>query len=131
MYTAPPSKVTEIQITFVNATTATITWQPPNNTGGRTDVFYGIECFAECGVTTKRCSPNCSAVSFESSRNNLTDTRVILANMDPRVTYKIHIRAGSGVSQVAGESPVSHSVALFSGRMNLVKWVKCNGYWWA
>ncbi|EDO28979.1 predicted protein, partial [Nematostella vectensis] len=42
--TGPPSAPTSLDTNFLNDSVATLSWSPPNNTGGRSDVFYRVEC---------------------------------------------------------------------------------------
>lgn len=81
-----------------------LSWSPPENTGGRDDVTYSIEC-QRCEGTA--CQPCGEKIRYEPTNVGLTDTKVSVSDLDAHLNYTFTVEAHNGVSLVAsqGTSP--------------------------
>ena len=77
-------------------TSFSITWTPPSDTGGRTDIFYI--------VTITGRSINITV--------NITDTQYTFTGLNPFTTYTVSVRAGNGVSDQDSRNDVNRTVSI-------------------
>ena len=98
----------------MNETAFSITWEPPEDTGGRSDVYYDIECSAKCPKTDEKCSGYCDVLKdqFQDKRA----TRFSATGLQSTATYTILIFAKNGVSEVAKETNKPLSITVFAGK---------------
>ena len=75
---APLSAPLNLRTTSITGTTITLTWSPPSNTGGRTDLKYRVTYAAGNIIET----PN---------------TTITLTDLRPLTTYTISVETISGV----------------------------------
>ena len=109
-FAGTPSSPRNAQKSFVNVTTVIITWTPPKDPGGRSDIYYEIECSRECS----KCSANCSDV--KNHFRNKRETQLAVIGLQPLANYTILIYARNGVSEVANKTNNPLSVTIFSGK---------------
>lgn len=72
-----------------------LTWSPPEDTGGRNDITYSIEC-QRCEGTA--CQPCGEKIRYEPASTGLTDTKVSVSELDAHLNYTFTVEAHSGVS---------------------------------
>lgn len=73
-----------------------LTWRPPANTGGRSDITYSVACErCENGL----CSLCGGRVRFEPAQTALKDPEVVVSELEPNVNYTFTVEAQNGVSQ--------------------------------
>uniref|UniRef100_A0A7N6F981 receptor protein-tyrosine kinase n=1 Tax=Anabas testudineus TaxID=64144 RepID=A0A7N6F981_ANATE len=75
-----------------------LSWSPPADTGGRNDITYSVDC--------QRCESNvCQAcgekIRYEPASTGLTDTKVLVSELDAHLNYTFTVEAHSGVSLLA------------------------------
>ena len=101
---------------FVNETAFSITWEPPEDTGGRSDIYYEIECSANCSKTDEKCSGYCDVLKDQFQ--DKTATRFSATGLQSTATYTILIFAKNGVSELAKETSTPLSITIFAGKRN-------------
>ncbi|CAN9515708.1 unnamed protein product [Ophioblennius macclurei] len=83
-----------------------LTWNPPEDTGGRSDITYSVEC--QCCEGTS-CRPCGEKIRYEPANVGLTLTRVTVSELDAHLNYTFIVETHSGVSIFAGQaSPRAH-----------------------
>ncbi|XP_058498855.1 ephrin type-A receptor 2 isoform X2 [Solea solea] len=83
-----------------------LSWSPPEDTGGRTDITYSVEC-QRCEGTT--CQPCGEKIRYEPASVGLTDTKVSVSELDAHLNYTFTVEAHSGVSLFASQAtPRAH-----------------------
>ncbi|XP_068129956.1 ephrin type-B receptor 4 [Hyperolius riggenbachi] len=89
-------------------------WSEPLDSGGRSDLYYEVQC-SEC-VNGAPCIP-CSDLSFEPSRSQkLTERKVRVLGLRPRVTYTFRVLALNGVSERSGATAVGEELNVTTDR---------------
>ncbi|XP_068997131.1 ephrin type-A receptor 2 isoform X1 [Embiotoca jacksoni] len=78
-----------------------LSWSPPEDTGGRTDITYSVEC-QRCEGTV--CQPCGEKVRYEPANAGLTDTKVSVSELDAHLNYTFTVEAQSGVSLFASQA---------------------------
>uniref|UniRef100_A0A3Q3RRY2 receptor protein-tyrosine kinase n=1 Tax=Mastacembelus armatus TaxID=205130 RepID=A0A3Q3RRY2_9TELE len=97
--TRPPSAPRNA-ISNVNETSVFLEWSVPMETGGRKDVRYNILCrrvFPD-GRGVEECGPN---VRFLPRRMGLSNTSVMVADLQSHTNYSFLLEAVNGVSELA------------------------------
>ncbi|KAK3735399.1 hypothetical protein QZH41_013394, partial [Actinostola sp. cb2023] len=112
--TAPPSSPERLITTYHNATLVTMEWFPPSDLGGRSDVFYEVEC-KQCDDEGKDCSNDCDYAHAQTYLRALTNTSTLatVKHLTPYTYYKFKIFAKNGVSQVAEKIKKGAKFAAF------------------
>uniref|UniRef100_A0A3Q4I2I6 receptor protein-tyrosine kinase n=1 Tax=Neolamprologus brichardi TaxID=32507 RepID=A0A3Q4I2I6_NEOBR len=90
-----------------------LSWTPPEDTGGRNDITYSVECQRCDGVV---CQPCGERVRYEPGSTKLTEARVSVSELEAHLNYTFIVQAHSGVSQWASgaQRPASRSnVTIF------------------
>uniref|UniRef100_A0A3Q3CYD0 receptor protein-tyrosine kinase n=1 Tax=Haplochromis burtoni TaxID=8153 RepID=A0A3Q3CYD0_HAPBU len=90
-----------------------LSWTPPEDTGGRNDITYSVECQRCDGIV---CQPCGERVRYEPGSTKLTEARVSVSELEAHLNYTFIVQAHSGVSQLASEAqrPASRSnVTIF------------------
>ncbi|XP_008184482.1 ephrin type-B receptor 1-B isoform X4 [Acyrthosiphon pisum] len=87
--TQPPSAPQNLTVNFVDQSTVTLSWNPPNFLGGRTDIVYRVTC--------DMCGPS---VLFMPNNEVFNDTKITISGLSPVTTYKFHVWAENGVSNL-------------------------------
>ncbi|XP_062872054.1 ephrin type-A receptor 2 [Trichomycterus rosablanca] len=75
-----------------------LSWTPPENTGGRSDISYSVVC-ERCDARV--CQPCGEKVRFEPSSTDLKETTVTMSELEPHLNYTFTVEARSGVSQLS------------------------------
>lgn len=78
-----------------------LSWSPPEDTGGRSDITYSIEC-QRCDANV--CQPCGEKIRYDPSSAGLTDTKVTLSELDAHLNYTFTVEAHSGVSVFASQA---------------------------
>uniref|UniRef100_A0A8C7TWC3 receptor protein-tyrosine kinase n=1 Tax=Oncorhynchus mykiss TaxID=8022 RepID=A0A8C7TWC3_ONCMY len=90
-----------------------LSWSPPEDTGGRSDITYSVECRCCDGAT---CQPCGEKVRLEPASKGLMHTWVAVSELEPHLNYTFTVEAHSGVSlfasQVAPHPPKVTSMRL-------------------
>ncbi|XP_038585906.1 ephrin type-A receptor 5-like, partial [Micropterus salmoides] len=97
--THPPSAPRNA-ISNVNETSVFLEWSVPMETGGRKDVRYNILCrrVLPDGRGLEECGPN---VRFLPRRVGLSNTSVMVADLQSHTNYSFLLEAVNGVSELA------------------------------
>ncbi|XP_040053803.2 ephrin type-A receptor 5 [Gasterosteus aculeatus] len=97
--TRPPSAPRNA-ISNVNETSVFLEWSVPMETGGRKDVRYNILCrqVSPDGRGLEECGPN---VRFLPRRVGLSNTSVMVADLQSHTNYSFLLEAVNGVSELA------------------------------
>ncbi|XP_077424006.1 ephrin type-A receptor 2 isoform X2 [Vanacampus margaritifer] len=83
-------------------------WSPPDDSGGRTDLTYSVEC-QRCEGSS--CQPCGDKIHYDPSSAGLTDTRVSVSELDAHLNYTFTVEAHSGVSMFAvQETPATSTL---------------------
>ncbi|XP_053704767.1 ephrin type-A receptor 2 isoform X2 [Synchiropus splendidus] len=72
-----------------------LTWNPPEDTGGRADITYSVEC-QRCDGSA--CQPCGEKIHYDPANAGLTDTKVSVSDLDAHFNYTFTVAAHSGVS---------------------------------
>lgn len=72
-----------------------LTWSPPEETGGRSDISYSVECQHCEGVL---CLPCGDKVRYEPASAGLTEPRVAVSDLEAHLNYTFTVEVHSGVS---------------------------------
>ncbi|KAJ7996667.1 hypothetical protein DPEC_G00239410 [Dallia pectoralis] len=106
---APRSIVTKINVTAV-----TLEWSEPQDSGGRTDLTYSVEC-SLCRSPGNPCSPCGDNVSYRPSQRGILGRMVVVRGLEPQTTYTFSIQALNGVSEPNGRGAPSDTVNITTG----------------
>lgn len=90
--TQPPSAPDNLTVTFADQFSISLAWQPPHQTGGRSDITYRVHC--------TNCAPT---VEYKPAATGLNATRVTVMGLDPVTEYKFQVYAENGVTELTGE----------------------------
>lgn len=87
-------------ISNVNETSVFLEWSIPMDTGGRKDVRYNVICrqVLPDGRGLEECGPN---VRFLPRRTGLSNTSVMVADLQSHTNYSFLLEAVNGVSDLA------------------------------
>ncbi|KAF6718927.1 Ephrin type-A receptor 5 [Oryzias melastigma] len=101
--TRPPSAPRNA-ISNVNETSVFLEWSIPLETGGRKDIRYNILCRQVLpeGRGLDECGPN---VRFLPRRVSLSNTSVMVADLQSHTNYSFLLEAVNGVSELAKDHP--------------------------
>uniref|UniRef100_A0A8C3A5J7 receptor protein-tyrosine kinase n=1 Tax=Cyclopterus lumpus TaxID=8103 RepID=A0A8C3A5J7_CYCLU len=78
-----------------------LSWSPPEDTGGRTDITYSVECQRCEGNVCQLCGEK---VRYEPASTGLTDNKVSVSELDAHLNYTFTVEAHSGVSLFASQA---------------------------
>ncbi|XP_036960736.1 ephrin type-A receptor 2 isoform X1 [Acanthopagrus latus] len=78
-----------------------LTWSPPEDTGGRTDITYSIECQRCEGMVCQSCGEK---IRYEPASVGLTDTKVSVSELDAHLNYTFTVEAHSGVTLLTSQA---------------------------
>ncbi|XP_037628893.1 ephrin type-A receptor 2 isoform X1 [Sebastes umbrosus] len=83
-----------------------LSWSPPADTGGRTDITYSVECQRCEGNVCQLCGEK---IRYEPASTGLTHTKVSVSELDAHLNYTFTVEAHSGVSVFASQAtPRAH-----------------------
>ncbi|XP_012681497.2 ephrin type-A receptor 2 [Clupea harengus] len=101
-----PSEPVDLAVTTVPSTVGKVTmsWSPPEDAGGRSDLTYHVTC-ERCDDSG--CVPCEDRVRYEPGSTDLTDTSVLVSQLEPSVNYTFSVEARSGVSQFSNQRALS------------------------
>uniref|UniRef100_A0AAR2J6M4 receptor protein-tyrosine kinase n=1 Tax=Pygocentrus nattereri TaxID=42514 RepID=A0AAR2J6M4_PYGNA len=74
-----------------------LSWSPPADTGGRTDITYNVVC-DRCEGSV--CQPCGEKVRYDPSNTDLKEISVIISELEPHLNYTFTVEARNGVSQL-------------------------------
>lgn len=102
-FLGPPSAPRNA-ISNVNETSVFLEWSIPLETGGRKDIRYNILCRQVLpeGRGLDECGPN---VRFLPRRVGLSNTSVMVADLQSHTNYSFLLEAVNGVSELAKDHP--------------------------
>ncbi|KAF7643125.1 hypothetical protein LDENG_00244610, partial [Lucifuga dentata] len=86
--------------TQLSAGKVLLSWSPPEDTGGRADITYSVECRRCEGAA---CQPCGEKVHYDPASMGLMDTKVTVSELDAHLNYTFTVEAHSGVSQFASQ----------------------------
>ncbi|XP_066144115.1 ephrin type-A receptor 4-A isoform X2 [Euwallacea fornicatus] len=89
--TQPPSAPQNLTVNFVDQSNVILSWQPPDNLGGRSDIAYRIKCDA-CSV---------GLVQYNPPTELFNETRIHISGLNAVTTYRFQILAENGVSHMS------------------------------
>ncbi|XP_070694909.1 ephrin type-A receptor 2 isoform X2 [Pempheris klunzingeri] len=98
-----PSAPTNLVATTTQLSTGKLllSWSPPEDTGGRSDITYSVECQRCEGIVCQSCGEK---IRYEPASTGLTDTRVSVSELDAHFNYTFTVEAHSGVSMFASQA---------------------------
>ena len=95
-------------MSFVNESSAVITWLPPAVTGTKTDVLYDVDCRKSCIYFGEDCDDESCDSDFNAllkEVKGLKKSNLTVNNLGSFVNYTCKISAKNRVSEVAERSP--------------------------
>ncbi|XP_056409887.1 ephrin type-B receptor 4 isoform X2 [Hyla sarda] len=96
--TKPPSSPRSI-VSSVNGSTVDLDWSEPLDAGGRSDLYYEVQCL-ECAVGGGWVP--CTRLSFTPRPQKLTERKLSVSGLRPQVIYNFRVLALNGVSEHSG-----------------------------
>uniref|UniRef100_A0A671RPA1 receptor protein-tyrosine kinase n=1 Tax=Sinocyclocheilus anshuiensis TaxID=1608454 RepID=A0A671RPA1_9TELE len=95
-----------------------LSWRPPADTGGRSDITYTVVCERCEG---RACQPCGEKVRLDPSNTDLKETRVTVSELEPLLNYTFTVEARSGVSQFSNKRATSsiNTALHYTGRYQL------------
>ena len=107
-----PSAPRRLRNLAINQTAVSLSWKHPGHLGGRTDLFYEIECKIVCQEDQLSCSQDCGPqVLFLPRKGNFSQTEATVTNLFSGTTYIFKVYAKNGVSAVAEKDGFSSKFA--------------------
>uniref|UniRef100_A0A672NL44 receptor protein-tyrosine kinase n=1 Tax=Sinocyclocheilus grahami TaxID=75366 RepID=A0A672NL44_SINGR len=91
---SPPQNL--VYMPLLTAGSLQLSWRPPADTGGRSDITYSVACERCEGGLCSLCG---GRVRFEPAQTALKDPEVVVSELEPHVNYTFTVEAQSGVSQ--------------------------------
>jgi len=106
----PPSAPQNLTVNFVDQSTVTLSWNPPNFLGGRADVAYRLMCDM-CGPSVvfmpNNVSPSSPTIPARikttrrrSPQEVFNDTKITVSGLSAATTYRFHVWAENGVTNM-------------------------------
>ncbi|XP_069623665.1 ephrin type-B receptor 4 isoform X3 [Ranitomeya imitator] len=104
--TKPPSSPRSI-VSSVNGSTLNLDWSEPLDSGGRSDLYYEVQCseYAAGGGWVA-----CSRLSFTSRPQKLTERKLRVSGLRPQVIYNFRVLALNGVSERNGAAAMGEEL---------------------
>ncbi|CAB3360957.1 Hypothetical predicted protein [Cloeon dipterum] len=90
--TVSPTAPQNLTVTAVDQSSISLTWQPPQSQGGRTDTYYSIVCDV--------CS---DSATVEPNFDKFRETYVTISGLQPMTSYGIKVFARNGVSEQSSD----------------------------
>lgn len=109
---SPPQNL--VYTPLLTAGSLQLTWRPPADTGGRSDITYSVVCERCEGGLCSLCG---GRVRFEPAQMALKDPKVVVSELEPHVNYTFTVEAQSGVSRFSrkGATASITTVLHFTG----------------
>ena len=104
-----------------------LSWNPPEDTGGRTDVTYTVECQRCEGIL---CQPCGEKIRYEPTSVGLTDTKVSVSELDAHLNYTFTVEAHSGVTVSASQPPSTSALTTFLHYTGECCWYEAVEWWY-
>nr|XP_033780730.1 ephrin type-A receptor 1 isoform X1 [Geotrypetes seraphini] len=125
--TRPPSVPLNISSTLSGAQLS-LRWLPPNDLGGRKELFYHVSCFL-CLPGVGTCNPCQDALTFRPASDRLEKPWVVMDGLEPYTNYTFRVEARNNVSELVEDSGsfaevtvvVGHTAPLVVTQIILVK----------
>lgn len=105
-FTGLPSSPKSLTATTTQMATGKLelSWSPPGDTGGRSDLTYNVEC-ERCEGSV--CQPCGDKVRYDPSNIDIKETSVIVGELEPHLNYTFTVEARNGVSQLSSRRATS------------------------
>ncbi|XP_031575474.1 ephrin type-B receptor 1-B-like isoform X2 [Actinia tenebrosa] len=94
-----PSAPQNLSITFLNASFVTVTWFPPTDNGGRSDLYYTAEC-KQCNDQGTECTQECTGSNITVNQNSRLAS---INSLSAYTYYQLKVYAKNEVSKLAEE----------------------------
>ncbi|XP_042307252.1 ephrin type-A receptor 1-like [Sceloporus undulatus] len=107
--TRPPSAPHNVTFSLVGSQVS-LSWQPPIDQGGRSDLSYNVSC-QRCNFLV--CEPCESDVVFSPSALGLTRPNVVVDGLESYTNYSFTVLAHNGVSGLSSASHKSTSSPIW------------------
>ncbi|XP_017266834.1 ephrin type-A receptor 2 isoform X2 [Kryptolebias marmoratus] len=78
-----------------------LSWRPPEDTGGRTDITYSVVC-QRC--ESFGCQPCGEKIRYDPASTDLTHTKVSVSELDAHFNYTFTVETHSGVSSFGSQA---------------------------
>ncbi|KAM9495713.1 ephrin type-A receptor 7 isoform 3-T3 [Clarias gariepinus] len=108
--TRPPSAPQNL-VYNINQTTVTLEWNPPADSGGRSDLTYRIIC-RRCSWEPEECVPCGGNVAYMPQQSGLTETSVTISELLPHANYTFEVEAVNGVSDLSRTQRLFAAVSI-------------------
>lgn len=89
-----------------------VTWDPPDNLGGRLEVTYRARCEEQQQKTPGRWLPCGNLVQVLPNWARLNSTRVAVTGLNPQHDYRLTVQAFNDISHLWGAAAVTSSAAV-------------------
>ena len=96
-----PSEPRDVNVSFVNQSSAVITWLSPAIIGSQTPVLYDVNCKKSCEDYGKDCVDETCGSGVSYAQRGLNMTQAVITNLNSFVNYTCKIVAKNRVSEVA------------------------------
>ncbi|XP_069774977.1 ephrin type-A receptor 2 isoform X2 [Narcine bancroftii] len=93
----------------VSGSTVLLSWKPPSDTGGRSDITYSVVC-ERCAQDGGGCKP-CEADIRFTRQSPFPDTTVSVLELSPYTNYTFLVEARNGVSDQSSMRSVATTIA--------------------
>lgn len=100
----PPSAPVNLTLRHFNQSALTLSWEPPQDRGGRQEVTYDVRCEweEEAGGRWEPCPGRTQVLPAAAG---LSGTAVSVSGLRPRSSYRLWVRAQNSVSGLPGTPP--------------------------
>lgn len=102
----PPSAPVNLTLRHFNESALTLSWDPPQDWGGRQDVTYGVRCERE-EEAEGRWGPCPDGTLILPDPAELSTTSVGVSGLSPRSNYRLSVQAWNSISSLQGAPPPS------------------------
>ena len=83
-------------IVKVGRGSVTVTWNEPKENGGLNEsIFYDVECYS---CKKDMCSEKCRAAKYNPSQYDLTQTFVVVSNLQSETNYLLRVYAKNSLN---------------------------------
>lgn len=110
--TAPPSAPTNLTALYHNSSTLLVTWEPPDDLGGRPEVTYRTRCEEQQQEFPGRWLPCRNQVEALPNWTGISRTRVAVTGIDPQHDYRVTVQACNDLSDLWGAAASASSATV-------------------